>query len=166
MERSHEHLLSHPVWYGLNYPTWDDLESYAWRLGAVVVFGPISKGAYFPFDLEDGAPAVIGVPQGTGALAQIWTLAHELGHLAQHTGPKGELMWSKSEAQANHWAARAVIPEARIQAYHNASLDAFVGALSAHFEDLPLINCPPRRLAGRIAKIRLKTMSLSLEKVW
>ena len=61
------------------------------------------------------------------------------------------------------WAACALIPEARIRAHRNACLDAFVGALSAHFEDLPLTNCASRRLAGRIAKIRLKNMELTQE---
>ena len=158
MERSHEHLVPHPDWYGLSYPTWEDMETYAWNLGAVVTFGPVAKGVFYPPVPALDIQAVIGIPQGSGPLAQIWSLAHELGHLVQHTGPKGELFWSKNEAQANRWAARAVIPEERIQAHRNASLDAFVGALSAHFEDLPLIGCNPRRLAGKIARIRLKIL--------
>jgi hypothetical protein len=145
-----------PAWYGQCYPTFEDLEVFTWNLGAVVVPGPVSAGAYFPG--SDWELPVIAIPEDAPPLERIWTLAHELGHLVQHAGPKGELMWSKNEAQANRWAACALIPEARIQAYQNASLDAFVGALSAHYEDLPLTSCAARRLAGRIARLRLKSM--------
>jgi len=100
---------------------------------------------------------VILLPWVTG-LREVWLLAHELGHLVQHAGPRGELLYSKDEAQANRWAARALIPEKRVRAYANASLDAFIGALSAHYEDLPLEDCPARRLAAHIARIRLKAV--------
>ncbi len=143
-----------PKWYGKTYPTWEDLEKYAWVLGASVVVGRIHAGVFFPGN--DYELPLIAIPQDTPPLARIWALAHELGHLVQHAGPKGELMWSKDEAQANRWAACALIPEARIQEHQNASVDAFVGALSAHYEELPPVNCAQRRLAGRIAKIRLK----------
>lgn len=156
MKRSHEPPFPHPAWYGISYPSWEDLESYAGSLGAGVVFGDVSKGVYFPPFLDYGIPAVIAIPKGLGPLARVWALAHELGHLVQHAGPKGELSWSKNETQADRWAACALIPEARVQAYQNASLDAFVGALSAHYEDLPLNQCAARRLAGRIARTRMK----------
>lgn len=148
--------IPNPPWYGQRYPTLEDLENFIWSLGAVVAYGPVSTGAFFPG--SDWELPVIAVPEDAPPLERIWTLAHELGHLVQHVGPKGELMWSKNEAQANRWAACALIPEARIQAHQNASLDAFVGALSAHYEDLPLMNCTQRRLAGRIARIRLKSI--------
>ena len=162
VERSHERQVphTHPAWYGHSYPTWEELEAYAWRLGATVEFGPVQKGAFFPSFPEYGVPAMIGIPQDSGPLAQFWTLAHELGHLVQHAGPKGELFWGKNEAQANRWAACALIPETRVQTYRNASLDAFIGALSAHFEDLPPNNCSARRLAGRIARTRLKIIGV------
>ncbi len=164
MERSHEPPFPHPAWYGTSYPSWEDLESFAGSLGAGVVFGAVSKGVYFPPYLDYGIPAVIAIPKGLGPLASAWTLAHELGHLVQHAGPKGELMWSKSEAQADRWAACALIPEARIQEHQNACVDAFVGALSAHYEELPLVNCAQRRLAGRIAKVRLKYIKCGASK--
>ena len=150
-----------PSWYGRSYPTLDDLEAYAWELGAVVVYGPVSAGAYFPG--SDWELPVIVIPREAGLLAQVWALAHELGHLVQHAGPGGALKWSKCEAQANRWAACALIPEARIRAHRNACLDAFVGALSAHFEDLPLTNCASRRLAGRIARTRLTLIAQAKE---
>jgi hypothetical protein len=42
--------------------------------------------------------------------------------------------------------------------YANASEDAMVAALSAHYEDLPLVECPQRDLAGYIASIRLRAL--------
>ena len=158
MERSHEHLVPQPAWYGRRYPTWEDLETFAWELGASVMLGPISKGSYFSAQLDQGVPAVIGIPETQGPLARMWALAHELGHLVQHAGAKGSMFWQKDEAQANRWAARALIPQARIRHHQNASPDAFIGALSAHYEDLPLRDCPQRSLAARIAIIRLKTV--------
>ena len=149
---------SSPSWFGARYPSLEDFEAYAWELGAVVVYGPVMTAAYFPG--SDWELPLIVVPQDLGLLAKAWALAHELGHLVQHAGPKGELSWSKNEAQANRWAACALIPEARVQAYRNASIDAFVGALSANYEDIPLMNCTQRRLAGRIARIRLKLLEV------
>ena len=158
MERSHEGLVPHPPWYGHNYPTWEDLEAFAWDLGAAVVLGPVSKGAFFVADLEPDSSGVIAIPQSYGPLARIWALAHELGHLVQHAGAKGELLRSKNEAQANRWAACALIPEIRILAYANASLDAFIASLSANYEDIPFIDCPARALAGEIARIRIRAL--------
>ena len=37
-------------------------------------------------------------------------------HLVQHTGAKGELFRRRDEAQANRWAARALIPWADARA--------------------------------------------------
>jgi Zn-dependent peptidase ImmA (M78 family) len=149
-----------PHWYGLHYPTIEDLEAYAWELGAKVVYGNgnISKGAYFPAFEDYGIPAVLVVPNHSSHLAQIWSLAHELGHLVLHMGYTSPWTRAKQETQAERWAACALIPEARIRKYENASLDAFIAALSAHFEDLPLHDCPQRKLAGKIARIRLKSV--------
>jgi hypothetical protein len=147
-----------PAWYGHRYPTWDDFEALAWDLGATVVKGPVSKGAFFAAGLRPGAPAVVVIPQDYGPLEQIWSLAHELGHLVQHTGPKGKMFHRKSESQANRWAAKALVPEARIMIHQNACTDAIIAALSVHYEDIPFINCPTRRLAAKIAKIRLKIL--------
>jgi hypothetical protein len=147
-----------PDWYGRNYPKLLDLVAFGESLGAGIRIGCLPAAVYFP-----GEPPVILVPNQHGPLETVWTLAHELGHLCQHAGPKGKLFWSKNETQANRWAACALIPESRILAHQNASLDAFVGAISAHYEDLPLNNCPARKLAGRIARIRMKCLEVSLE---
>lgn len=158
MAKRNESPCPPPAWYGERYPTLEDLEAFAWDLGASVVFGPVPHGIYFPGWPDQGEPPVIGIPRDAGPLERVWTLAHELGHLTQHAGPKGDLLWGKNEAQANRWAACVLIPEARIQAHSNASLDAFVAALSAHYGGLPPNNCPARRLAGKIARIRLSTL--------
>ena len=158
MERSHEHLVPHPAWYGHRYPTREDLEGFAWDLRTSVVYGPVSKGAYFPTNPGFGRPAVIVIPEALGPLARTWSLAHELGHLVEHAGPKGEMFRRKNEAQANRWAARALIPEKRIRAYAKASIDAFIASLSANYEDIPFIDCPARSLAGEIARIRIKAL--------
>lgn len=146
-----------PAWLGRKYPTFDDLVEFAWKLGAFVIIGatPI---AFCTMPGPEGV-AVIGIPEDRGPLGRTWGLAHELGHLVQHTGPRGALLWSKDEAQANRWAACALIPEAAIRRHANASLDAFIGALSRHYEDIPLIDCPERALAAEIARIRLQSLA-------
>lgn len=148
-----------PSWYGRRYPTFQDLAAFAEDLGAVVHLGTLPAAAFIPGEIP-----VLLIPDQHGPLASAWFLAHELGHLVQHTGPKGELFWSKNESQASRWAACALIPAARIRAHENACIDAFVGALSAHFEDLPLRVCPARRLAGRIARIRLSCLEVLCER--
>ena len=142
-------------WYGRSYPTLEDLESAAWELGAVVVYGQVPTA----FCCMHPEGTIIGLPEDAGLLEKMWLLAHELGHLVQHTGPRGELLYSKDETQASRWAARALIPRRRIQAHGNACLDAFIGALSAHYEDLRMLDCSERQLAAHIAKIRLRSLS-------
>ena len=149
-----------PNWYGLRYPTLEDLEVYTEQLGAVVVWSRTRQAAFSPGTREE-APAIY-LPRNADPLEKAWLLAHELGHLFHHAGPN-QIKWRRNEAEANRWAACALIPEERIQAYRNATIDAFVGALSAHFEDLPLTDCPARRLAGKIARIRLNAISAILE---
>jgi hypothetical protein len=145
-----------PSWYGVAYPTVEKMEAYAWQLGAVVMRGPVPAFCSLPTNECD--VAVIGIPETAGPLEMAWLLAHELGHLALHLGYISPWTRDRQELQAGRWAACALIPEARIQAHRNASMGAFVGALSAHFEELPLICCHPRRLAGKIAKIRLSIL--------
>lgn len=147
---------SNPAWFGRRYPGWDDLLAFAESLGCLVARADIGEHGLFVAG-EDEEPPVIIIPEHDG-LSSFWTLAHELGHLVQHVGPRGELLHDKDEAQADRWAARALIPRARVAHHRNASLDAFIGALSAHYEELPLEDCPARRLAARIAHIRLKAV--------
>lgn len=146
-----------PTWYGKRYPTLADLQLYAQNLGAEVTLAPIGEEALYvpPFGQ---VPAVIILPRGLSPLRECWLLAHELGHLVQHSGPRGALLWSKDERAADHWAACALIPMAAVRRHQNASEDAFVGALSRHFEDLPSQNSPSRRLAGYIARVRLAVL--------
>lgn len=150
--------MLYPSWFGRRYPSPDDLEAWAWDLGCAVGPTRFGKGGFIAG--ENGDHAVILVPDLNGPLAWTWSLSHELGHLSQHEGPKGELCWSRDEAQANRWAACALIPEAAIRRYANASEDAFMGALSRHYQELPLYPCPERRLAARIARIRLGCLKM------
>ena len=99
-------------------------------------------------------PAII-LPLEVGQLRMAWLLAHELGHLVLHGGYISRWTHDRQEAAADRWAARALIPETAVQRYQNASVDAFVGALSKHYQDIPLRDCPERELAGTIARIRL-----------
>lgn len=145
-----------PGWYGRRYPTLDDLEAWAADLGCTVGETRLAHAAFIVG--EDGEPPVILVPAVGGLLARAWSLAHELGHLSQHEGPKGELTWSRDEAQANRWAACALIPASAVRRYANASEDAFIAALWRHYEEFPLEPCPARRLAGRIARMRLNAI--------
>lgn len=146
-----------PSWYGLRYPSWRDLEAFAEACEAVVVENGTPAPALLP--QAEGGPMIL-LPAGRPALERHWNLAHELGHLVQHSGPVPRSR-AKQEAQADRWAACALIPQARINAHMNASLDAFIGALSAHYGDVPLANCPERRLAAKIARIRLKALEVS-----
>ena len=145
-----------PVWYERKYPSFNDLESFAGTLGALVGVVEVPGALYVPAGaVQDESPPLIMIPESAGTLERLWLLAHEVGHLAMHFGSASPARASKVEAQADRWAARALIPEAAVQRYKNASVDAFIGALSKHYEDLPLANCRAREVAGIIAGIRL-----------
>ena len=102
-------------------------------------------------------PAII-LPQSVGQLRLVWLMAHELGHLVLHGGYVSRWTHDRQEAAADRWAARALVPESAVRRHRNASVDAFIGALSSHYEDIPLYDCPERRLAAEIATIRLKAV--------
>jgi Zn-dependent peptidase ImmA (M78 family) len=145
-----------PAWYGQKYTSFSDLEAFAATMGAVVGVVEVPGALYVPAGaVEDESPPLIMIPESAGPLERLWLLAHEVGHLAMHFGSASPARASKVEAQADRWAARALIPEAAVQRYKNASVDAFIGALSKHYEDLPLMNCRSREVAGIIARIRL-----------
>lgn len=147
-----------PDWYGVRYPSEVDLASAAELVGARVVMKVLPAAVFIPGIL--GAPPMILAPTQFGPLATMWALAHELGHLRWHGGPGNKIIRSKNEQQANKWAACALIPEARVRLYQNASVDAFIAALSANYEDLPPSDCPSRTLAHKIAQYRLKALSV------
>ena len=140
-------------WYGKRYPMLQDLEAFAESMGALVAYG-VFPAAFLPEG--DGGP-IIFIPSSANGLERIWLLAHEIGHLLRHSG-QPPYMKGKQEFAADVWAARALLPCERIQAHGNACPDAFIGAISAHYEDLPLIDCPARRLASQIAQIRLGSL--------
>lgn len=144
-------------WFGRKYPTFEDLERSLEALGGLLTCAEIGQDALFVTG-EGRMPPVVILPKGVGALRAAWLLAHEIGHLVQHAGPRGELLYGKDEAQADRWAAKALIPEAAVRKHHNASVDAFIAALSVHFQDIPLNDCPERRLAAEIATIRIKSV--------
>ena len=145
--------MNNPGWFTRRYPNVADLEAHAWLLGALVERG--ACGAAGVVFVEPPGFTTICLPVGLGPLDETWQLAHELGHLMLHEGYISEWTYQKQEAQASRWAARALIPEAAIRRHQNASVDAFIAALSAHYEDIPLCDCPQRRLAAEIAMIRL-----------
>ena len=144
-------------WYGKRYPLIRDLEALAESMGAAIGYGPV-PAAFLP--AEDGGP-IIFLPESASGLERVWLLAHEIGHLLKHAG-QTSLMKGKQEFRADVWAVCALIPLERIQAHLNASEDSMIAALSAHYEDIPLTDCPTRRLAGKIAKIRLNALSLEV----
>ncbi len=144
-----------PEWYGHKYPAWVDFETFAESFGCAVGATRLSFPAVI---LETGGGAIL-IPESFGPLASTWALAHELGHLVQHTGPKLAFSYHKDERAADRWAACALIPAARVRRYRNASVDAFIGALSRHYEEILPIDCETRRLAARIAQARLWAMA-------
>lgn len=145
-----------PPWFGSIYPTVEDLETYAGSLLAVV---EPSRGKTAACTLIEGG-AVILIPDRWGNLERCWGIVHELGHLRMHSGPKGSLSWYRNEAQANRWAACALIPEARILPHQNASMDTLIDALSSHYQNIPFEDCPLRRLAARISRHRLVALKV------
>jgi len=154
MVRNHRSAISLPTWHGFTYPTYEQIESFAWDLGAVVVNGPI-KHAVICWSAED---IVICMPDSLSPLERIWELTHEVAHLVLHRGYTSESARSRQEAQANRWAACALIPEERIRMHSNACEDAMIAALSAHYEDIPMVPCPQRELAHHIAVVRLNAL--------
>lgn len=85
---------------------------------------------------------------------------HRLSEIADlaintHTQPMAR---PRKPREDDPWKQRALIPEAAVRRHRNASLDAFMGALSRHYEDLPMHDCPQRRLAAKIASIRLRAV--------
>ena len=149
--------MKKPTWFAKRYPSVGDLEKSAWELNAVVVRGPIDSSCivYSP-DPEE--VTVICLPQDLGPLEEVWQLAHEVGHLVLHQGYSSPWACGRHEAAAERWAAQALVPESAVRRHRNASVDAFIGALSAHYEDLPMEDCPQRRLAAKIATIRLRAV--------
>ena len=145
--------MRNPPWFSRRYPRLADLEAYAWELRAVVMWGPCEAAGIVL--LEPPGFSVICLPEGLGPLEESWQLAHELGHLRFHAGYTTGYAHDRQEAQASRWAAQALIPAAAIRRHQNASVDAFIGAMSAHYEDIPFEDCPQRRLAAEIALIRL-----------
>jgi hypothetical protein len=60
---------------------------------------------------EDGEPWFLGVPAQFGHLARAWAVAHECGHLMQMHSPAFDReLYLRQEAEANRWAADALIP--------------------------------------------------------
>jgi hypothetical protein len=60
---------------------------------------------------EDGEPWFLGVPAQFGYLARAWAVAHECGHLMQMHSPAFDReLYLRQEAEANRWAADALIP--------------------------------------------------------
>ena len=154
-DEGHQERLN---WLGRRYPSFEDLVLLAEARGALVGFADLGEEALF-IASEGLEPAAILLPIGLGNLRACWLLAHEIGHLVQHEGPKGKWLYSKSERQANRWAACALIPEARVRLHANASLDAFIAALARHYEEIPPVDCDLRRLAARIARERLSCLA-------
>ena len=146
-----------PNWYGRRYPTPEDLILAIETTGAVILYAEIGDGALFVAG-EPPIPPVVILPVQGGVLLLSWLLAHELGHLTLHGGYTSRWTHDRQEHQANVWAARALIPDRSIREHKNASLDAFLAALSIHYEHLPLEDCSQRRLAAEIATIRLKAV--------
>ena len=146
-----------PAWFEKKYPSLEDLERSLECCGCRVTHAEIGDEALFV--AGDGhEPHVVILPAAAEGLRRAWLLAHELAHLLMHRGYASGWTRSQQEARANAWAARALIPEAAVRRHRNASMDAFIAALSAHYEDLPSEDCPQRRLAAEIAHIRLKAV--------
>jgi hypothetical protein len=76
----------------------EDLESMAWDLGAVVVYG----GVHTAFCCMHPEGPIIGLPEDAAGHQKAFLLAHELGHQA---GWKPRIL---QEIGANHWAKQSL----------------------------------------------------------
>jgi hypothetical protein len=148
--------MRNPSWFSRRYPTLADFEALAWSLRTIIRRCDVSAAGVV-FVTQPGFTTIC-LPAGLGHLEEMWQLAHELGHLVLHEGYISQWQHDRQEAAASKWAARALIPESAVRRHKNASLDAFIAALSAHYEDIPYEDCPQRRLAAEIAGIRLKAV--------
>lgn len=142
------------AWHGRRYPSLNDLVLALEARGAVILHADIGEEALFVAG-EPPVPPVVILPIGVGPLHLAWLMAHELAHLVKHEGYSSPWAYDRQEHQARIWAATALIPEAAVQRHNNASVDAFVAALSKHYEDLPPYDCRAREIAGIIARVRL-----------
>lgn len=149
-------LRTNPSWFGKRYPSIEDLEAFSEELGAPVIWTAASTGCFWAGD-EEHAPALF-IPSRFDGFERAWTLAHELGHLAHHSGPKTSWTRDPDEIRADRWAACALIPEDRINYYQNASIDSFIAAISSNYGDIPYNDCPARRLAAHVASVRLRCL--------
>ena len=85
-----------------------DLETLAWDLGAVVVYGDVPAAFFVPDRalFPDVGP-IIGLPKGRSLEKTTFSLAHELGHLV--LGHRVRLKpWFIREVEANHWAKQVL----------------------------------------------------------
>jgi Zn-dependent peptidase ImmA (M78 family) len=71
-----------PRWYGLDYPTYQNLINYAKKLGANIGKTGFETAAFIR--ATHRSKATILMPEQTGNLKAVWDLAHEIGHLYQH----------------------------------------------------------------------------------
>lgn len=104
---------------------------------------------------DSKGPWIIIVPTYRGILARAWGVAHECGHLVLKHGPMPHRD-PRQEAEADAWAAMALIPEAMVARYNNASVAAFLAALHRNYEPIPRETCKLRNLAVRIASRRME----------
>lgn len=147
-----------PWWYGRYHPKLKDLVVFGESLGAGIHLDHLPAAVFVPDD-----PPIIMVPCQHGHLSTVWTLAHELGHLCHHSGRDGQLHWHAGEHKANQWAAGALLPSQRMPLIGFLRLDDLIDDLSNHFEYLHPQNHDARKLARKIARIRLRSIK---EKIW
>ena len=132
-----------------------DIERIAGRLGAEVVYEPMSRelsGLLY----RDGDRTVIGVNSMHASNRQRFTIAHEVGHLVLHQGrpvvldhvvrmnfrdPKSGTATDAEEIAANAFAAELLMPRdlliaevERARAHGDALDPSFVRALADGFE--------------------------------
>lgn len=111
LDQTRTELLS---WYGRTRPTFEMLKGVARHHGVEVVFHYDFDVPRFLWDLH-GRPWVIAIPEQFGALARLWALAHEVGHMVLHDEPPlSKVQHAEQEDDANDWASEAMIPENEI----------------------------------------------------
>lgn len=143
-----------PWWYGVEFPTLNELEALANNTGVPVAYVRTKQ----PFLQWDNiGPLCIIVPNYNGPLARSWAVAHELAHLLLGHGPLGAHLGSPQEVEADEWAACALIPNTRLHEYGSPCVGSLINALSRNFQEAPP-NGGIRKLAARIAYARLRTI--------
>lgn len=151
---NHRHVLP---WYGVRRASVIDLIAVAKSHEVQVVFHKDFDCPRMIWHETIPEPWVITIPEQFGPLAQVWALAHEVGHLMLHDGPVDRDVYQMQEDEADRWGATALLPEMKIRNGAPPSVEECLRSLSANYQRIPASG-GLRRLACRISYARINAL--------